>query len=89
MCDGDIIENQSEPLGPLNELIPDGGAQHLPVCNEFPGVELGHHGLENFIGDAGQHSFVIVHTQGRVNVGQTVGAGPKYETKKIKMKTSL
>ena len=89
MCDGDIIENQSEPFGPLYKLIPHGGTQRLPVCNEFPGVELGHYGLEDFIGDAGENPFVIVHTQGGVNAGQTIGAGPKKRKKRYNNITRL
>ena len=69
MCDGDIVENEPELLGPCHQVLPHGVAEHLPVGDELPGVKLSHHGLEDLVGDAGQHPLVVVHTQGGVNVG--------------------
>ena len=77
MGNGNIIKNKSEPFGPLNKLLPHRVTEHLPVSDQLSGVELGHNGLEDLVGDAGQHPLVIVHTQGGVNVGQTVRAGSK------------
>lgn len=67
MRDGDVVEDEAELLRPLGQLLVDPGRDQLPVGNELSGVELGHHGLQDLIGDGGQDSVVVVNTQGGVD----------------------
>jgi len=45
---------------------------HFSLCDEFTGIELSNYGLQDFVGDGGQHAIVVIQAQGGENLGQRV-----------------
>ncbi len=68
----DIIENNSEVVGPLLEQLVDLLRHRSPLRDQLTGVELGDHSLEHLIDYGRQHSLLVVQAQIRVDLRQVL-----------------
>ena len=46
---------------------------HFTLCNQLSGIKLCHDRFEDFVGDGGQHSIIVVQAQGGEYIRQSVG----------------
>jgi hypothetical protein len=58
--DGDVLEGNVELGGATRQVAADALGDGLALGDELGGVELGDDGLEDFVADGGEDSFVIV-----------------------------
>ena len=65
--DGDVVQDEPELLCALGQLRVYAGGDELSLGDELPGVELGHHGLQDLVGDGGEHTVVVVDAEGGVD----------------------
>lgn len=67
---GDVVQDDVEILGSLDELVPHQHADLSSLRDELRGVELGHDGLEHLIADGGEDPLVVVLAQPAVQGGE-------------------
>ena len=70
VSNGDIVQDDSELLGPGDQVGLNLCTEVLPLSYQLSGVKLRHDCLEDLVGDAGQDSLVIVLSKRGVNVRQ-------------------
>ena len=64
---GDIVQNQTELLGPFRQSFVNPGRHEFTICNEFSGVKLSDNCLKDFICDGRENTIVIVLAESCVN----------------------
>jgi hypothetical protein len=58
--DRNIFQRNVEFLGTLQEVGSDAVADRFTLCDQFCGIELSNDGLEDFVSNGRQDSFVII-----------------------------
>jgi hypothetical protein len=70
MRNGDVFESYVELLGALEKVGSDAVADCFTLGDQFCGVELGDDGLEDFVANGRQDSFIVVLAKILVSLGQ-------------------
>ena len=78
---GDVVQDDVEIPGPLDQLLPDQHADLGSLGDELRGVELGHDGLEHLVADGRENPLVVVLAQPAVQGGQLGLLRPVEHTK--------
>ncbi|EFA03930.1 hypothetical protein TcasGA2_TC014070 [Tribolium castaneum] len=80
MRDGNIVQDDPKLRRPLREVLADLLRDEVTLCDELPGVELRHHGLEHLGGDGREDALFVVLPQDGVNARELVGDGAEQDT---------
>lgn len=62
VSDGYILEGDVELFSAAHEIGADAVRHGLSLGDELGGVELGDDGLEDFVSDGGEHTFIVIST---------------------------
>lgn len=67
-----VVEHDVEPCCSFGEVVTHEPGDILPLRDQLAGVELGHDALEHFVHNRGKHSFIVIGTQGAVDLRESV-----------------